>query len=229
MFEPRFSYVQTVTKPAKATILQVDGLSFQHDLKGSKKLFVDWSASIPAGITLVSGGEDSGKSTLLRLLSGELTANIGEFAINGITLRHKPQAYKQAVFWMNPRSDAFDQLTLTAYFESQKRSYSSFDDALLADLIEGLSLTEHLYKNIYMMSAGSKRKVWLAAAFASGAAVTLMDEPFAALDLASIRCITELLADAAQHSQRAWVMADYEAPKGLALAGVIDLDVVSAA
>ena len=33
------------------------------------------------------------------------------------------------------------------------------------------------------LSAGTRRKVWLAGAFASGAAVTLLDEPFAALDL----------------------------------------------
>jgi hypothetical protein len=41
--------------------------------------------------------------------------------------------------------------------------------------------------------------------------------------MASIRFVTALLADAAQHSSRAWVIADYEAPSGLTLAGMIDL------
>ncbi|MEO6292851.1 MAG: ATP-binding cassette domain-containing protein, partial [Burkholderiaceae bacterium] len=211
-------------KPAKVSVLIVDGLRFPHDVAGSKKLFSNWSTHIQAGVTLVCGGEDSGKSTLLRLLAGELTAKEGDLSVNGISLHEQPQRYKQAIFWANPRNDTFDQLTLTAYFESQKRNYAPFDNALLADLIEGLSLTDHLHKNIYMMSAGSKRKVWLAAAFASGAAVTLIDEPFAALDMASIRFISELLADAAQHSSRAWVIADYEVPAGLLLAEVIDLD-----
>ena len=214
--------------PAKITILQIEDLSFQHDSTGSKTLFMDWSTHILAGVTLVSGGEDSGKTTLLRLLAGELTANTGELIINNISLRHQHQAYKQTVFWANPRNETFDQLTLSAYFESQKRNYASFDDALLADLIDGLSLTEHLHKNIYMMSAGSKRKVWLAAAFASGAAVTLIDEPFAALDMASIGFVKRLLSEAADHSSRAWVIADYEAPKGLKLAATVDLDQTSA-
>jgi energy-coupling factor transporter ATP-binding protein EcfA2 len=75
-----------------------------------------------------------------------------------------------------------------------------------------------------MLSTGSKRKVWLAAALASGAAVTLLDEPFAALDQASINFVLELLADATEHPTRAWVMADYTAPEGVPLAAIIDLD-----
>jgi energy-coupling factor transporter ATP-binding protein EcfA2 len=74
-----------------------------------------------------------------------------------------------------------------------------------------------------MLSTGSKRKVWLAAAFASGAAVTLLDEPFAALDKASINLVLELLQDAAIHATRAWVVADYEAPRGVPLALTISL------
>lgn len=208
---------------AKVDALKVDGLSFQHNSKGSKPLFSNWSTHIPAGVTLVYGGEDSGKSTLLRLLAGELTANTGELSIDGISLQREPQAYKKAVFWANPRNDSVDELTLTAYFESQKNNYAQFDDAFLADLVEGLSLTDHLHKNIYMMSAGSKRKVWLAAAFASGAAVTLIDEPFVALDMASIGFVKELLAEAADHSSRAWVLADYAAPDGVKLAALLDL------
>ena len=75
-----------------------------------------------------------------------------------------------------------------------------------------------------MLSSGSRRKVWLAAAFASGAALTLVDEPFAALDQASIKVVGELLADAAGDSGRATVIAHYEAPPGLALAMTLDLN-----
>ena len=58
--------------------------------------------------------------------------------------------------------------------------------AVLQHLIQAFELTPHLEKPLYMLSTGSKRKVWLAAAFASGAAVTLLDQPFAALDKASV-------------------------------------------
>jgi ABC-type Mn2+/Zn2+ transport system ATPase subunit len=90
-------------------------------------------------------------------------------------------------------------------------------------LVDVLGLAPHIDKPLYMHSTGSKRKVWLAAALASGATLTLLDEPFAALDKSSIRRILELLQEAAQHTHRAWVVADYEAPPGVALAHTIDL------
>ena len=76
---------------------------------------------------------------------------------------------------------------------------------------------------MYMLSTGSKRKVWLAAAFAAGAALTLLDDPFAALDQPSIRFVLGLLKEAATDPERAWLLADYQAPPGLSLAAVIDL------
>ena len=53
--------------------------------------------------------------------------------------------------------------------------------------------------------------------------LTLIDQPFAALDAPSVRFLTELLHEAASHPSRAWVIADYEAPAGITLARVIDL------
>jgi hypothetical protein len=51
-----------------------------------------------------------------------------------------------------------------------------------------------------------------------------MDQPFAALDLASIRIIKEFLHEAAELPSRAWIVADYEAPSDLPLASVLNLD-----
>jgi energy-coupling factor transporter ATP-binding protein EcfA2 len=99
----------------------------------------------------------------------------------------------------------------------------AFNAEAIDELAEGLGLGPHLAKPGYMLSAGTRRKVWLAGAFASGAAVTLLDEPFAALDKASIGFVLELLDDAAASSTRAWVVADYEAPRGVPLAAEVDL------
>lgn len=172
---------------------------------------------------MVCGGESSGKSALLRLLAGALPANAGELTINGVSLREQSAAYRRHVFWMDQRSDAFDQLTVDDYFKSLAPLHPRFDPQVLADAIAGLSLAPHLAKQIYMLSTGSKRKVWLAAASASGAAATFLDEPFAALDKASIGFVLKLLDDAARHSSRAWLIANYEAPGEVPLAAVIDL------
>ena len=55
------------------------------------------------------------------------------------------------------------------------------------------------------------------------APLTLLDMPFAALDAPSRGVVRELLAEAAQHAHRAWVVADYEAPAGVPLSGRLSL------
>ena len=84
----------------------------------------------------------------------------------------------------------------------------------MPDLVEGFALGPHVHKPLYMLSTGSRRKVWLTAALAAGTALTLLDEPFAALDMPSVRFLREALNDASRHASRAWVLADHEAPKG---------------
>jgi ABC-type multidrug transport system ATPase subunit len=124
---------------------------------------------------------------------------------------------------MDPRTSAWDQSSPLQFWEQGKRLWPLWSAEICRELASALGLDEHLAKPMYMLSTGSKRKVWITAACASGAELTCLDEPFAALDRASIRTITELLQDAAAHSPRAWVLADYEAPAGVPLAATIDL------
>lgn len=212
-----------IEHPATATpvVLHIEGLCFGYP---QRELFTNLSARIPSGVTLVCGGDGSGKTTLFRLLAGQLPAQAGVLQVNDMRLSDQPLCYRQQVFWVDPRSETWDQLSAVDYFKSLPRLYPKFNEQVLAGLIEGLSLTPHLHKPLYMLSTGSKRKVWLAAAFASGATVTLLDEPFAALDKASIGFVLELLADASSHPDRAWLVAHYEAPGEVPLAAIIDLD-----
>lgn len=186
-------------------------------------LFTDWSADVGPGVTLVRGGDGCGKSTLLRLLAGLLAPDAGELHIHGVSLHDAPDAYRAKVFFTEPRSETFDRLTPVQYLAAQRLRYPAFDEQLLDRLVDGLALDEQMSKQLYMLSTGSRRKVFLAAAFASGAALTLLDLPFAALDKASIGFVTGLLEDASAYSNRAWVVADYAAPARVPLAGVIDL------
>ncbi|MGI0034941.1 MAG: hypothetical protein ACRD98_03615 [Nitrososphaera sp.] len=64
----------------------------------------------------------------------------------------------------------------------------------------------------------------LADALATQACMTLLDQPFMALDRPSIDSLLDMLAEAAQLRSRAWVVADYVAPMRVELAGVIKLE-----
>lgn len=186
-------------------------------------LWTGLNLEIPPGVSLVQGAEGSGKTTLLKLLSGDLSPRQGSITIGDVSLAAQPQRYRQQVFRTDPRGAALEGFTPTAWFDAMNRKLPNFRPAALPDLVEGFSLSPHVHKPMYMLSTGSQRKVWLCAALAAGTAVTLLDEPFAALDMRSIRFLKQCLGDAAQHPTRAWVLADHEAPEGLALACVIQV------
>ena len=183
----------------------------------------DFSAQPDHGLVLVRGGGGRGKTRLMCVLAGELAPDAGHLQLGGVWLHQQPEAYRQQLFWADTRSAAHDALTCRDYLASVQRHYPAFDESKLNRAIEGLSLAPHLDKNIFMLSTGSKRKLYLAAAFASGAALTLLDTPFAALDKVSIRFALTLLAEAAQDNTRLWVLADYAQPDGMTLPTLIDL------
>jgi ABC-type transport system involved in cytochrome c biogenesis ATPase subunit len=53
--------------------------------------------------------------------------------------------------------------------------------------------------------------------------VTLLDEPFAALDRASIAFVNQLLQEAHAQRQGVWVVCDYDAPSPWASADIFQL------
>ena len=187
-------------------------------------LFRALSCSIPPGVTLLHGDEGTGKTTLLKLLSGELATASGTLQAGSLQLDLDPIAYRSAVFRTDPRSDALEKITAREFLVSLQGRYPALNMAAALTLADAFALTLHLDKPMYMLSTGSKRKVWLTAGFTANALVTLLDEPFAALDKASIALVLELLNEAAEHPARAWVVADYTAPEGVPLASLIRLD-----
>lgn len=202
------------------TMMQVAGLSYRY---AQAEVFTNLSFDIPCGVTLVQGGDGRGKTTLMRLLAGDLKLQSGRILLSGLALPNPPEVERQRVFWIDPRSTEHDTIKAHDYLDNQAKRCPGFDRQGLPALIEGLSLTEFLDKPLYMLSTGSKRKVWLAAAFASNADVALLDDPFAALDKPSIRFVTEVLRRFAPQTKRAMVITGYRAPDNLPLAGLIDL------
>ena len=115
------------------------------------------------------------------------------------------------VFWLDLSLPDQDSQTLDQIWTTLRQSCPLWNAPLQQDLIEALSLSPHLAKTLSMLSTGSRRKVALVGLLASGATVTCLDQPFAALDAASIRVIRDFLLDVADHPTRTWVVADYEA------------------
>ncbi|MDP3522180.1 MAG: ABC transporter ATP-binding protein [Hydrogenophaga sp.] len=179
------------------SLLDITDLHFAHTPEAV--VFMGWSARLPPGLTVVCGDESSGKTTLLRLLAGELTGR-GRITLDGAPVR------PEDVFWQDPRA-APDDTVASAYLAAQAARWPAWDEAAAQAHIDGLSLREHIHKPFFALSNGGRRKVWLTAALASGAPLTLMDEIFAALDTPSIRYLTAALQQTAAQAPGRWLLA----------------------
>ncbi len=166
---------------------------------------------LPPGLIAVTGGERTGKTSFLRRLSGDLPALPGEAP--------HPDAK-----WVDLSLPTHDDQTPQQVWRTLRERSLRWDVELHQDLIEALSLLPHVRKKLYMLSTGSRRKVALVGLLACGATVTCLDQPYAALDLASTQVIREFLNDMAQHATRSWVVADYEADPRLPWRRVTSLD-----
>jgi ABC-type transport system involved in cytochrome c biogenesis ATPase subunit len=199
--------------PANPTALvTAQGLVFSYP---QADLLHGLSFTITPGLSFIQGGDGRGKSTLLRLIAGALQPSAGQLHRHARTL-----------YFEHPADPVHDQTVARAWLDALGSRFPRWQAGLAAELTERFGLADHIDKPLYMLSTGSRRKVGLVAAAASGAQLTLIDSPFAALDARSCQVLLQLLSEAAANPGRAWVMADHVLPPGLAqapLAGRIDL------
>jgi ABC-type multidrug transport system ATPase subunit len=218
---PTRTKVAGITTLTDAAMLQIRELVFAYP--DQPALASRWTADVPPGVTLLFGDTGSGKTTLLRLLAGLQPAASGDLVLAGIDLRESPAAYAREVYFVEPWTEAFDQMSARAYAAPLQAADVRFDAALWQSLVDGFSLAPHIDKPLYMLSTGSKRKVWLAAGLASGRALILLDEPTGGLDAPSTRCLWQALDNLSAQRRCAVVLASAARIVQVSLAGVIEL------
>ena len=206
--------------PHSPAILDIHQLHFAHT--GEPALVAGWSARISPGVTLLHGDTGSGKSTLLRLLAGQLPAT-GQRTLGGVAFDADPAAYRRQLFLCDLATNAFDQMNAHECTAAWRADDPGFRPDEWQALVDGFSLTEHLEKKLFMLSTGSRRKVWLAYALASGRPLVLLDEPTGGLDAPSTRCLWAALTRVAASGQRAVVVARTEGLDQVPLVGTITL------
>ncbi len=168
---------------------------------------LDWR--VPAGAALVQGGPSSGKTTLLRLLAGALPPTRGKILLHGAPLQ------PAQIFWPERDAAGSEQSAMRDWWRALAKRYPHWSDAALEKHVEGFALAPHQDKAFFMLSTGTRRKAWFAAAWARGAPLALIDEPLAGLDVASARYLTSAIAEAAKQPGRVIVVAHYEALNGV--------------
>ena len=174
------------------SIFKLQQLHFSHP--GEPALFRGLNLDLPAGVSWLGGESGSGKSSLLKLLRGDQPLD-GVLSLAGVRMDDDPEAYRRQVFWHDPGNDSLDELLPADLAEQLQARFARWHAPAWKEHSKGFGLGPHAGKPLYAMSSGTRRKLWLAAAFSARATLCLLDEPTAGLDRASIEYLVHVLAD----------------------------------
>jgi ABC-2 type transport system ATP-binding protein len=197
---PSERYSAAMHSSPDAAVLRIAHLSLRWP--DGKPLFTDLSLDIGPGVTLLRGDSGSGKTSLLRLVAGNLVAK-GRIALHGRTREDDRAAWDRDVALSDADDPRLDALTAAGVMAALRERHGALDEPAWQRHLDGFALQPHLAKAMFQLSTGTRRKVVLAAALAMHCPLTLLDEPGAGLDAASLRHLRQALTEADRDTVRA--------------------------
>jgi heme exporter protein A len=175
-------------------MLQAVSLSCQ---RGGRYLFKDVSFHLQPGAWLrVAGDNGSGKTSLLRLITGLSPTEDGQVLWNQLPLQAGRAAFHQNLLYLGHHNAVKDDLTPLENLQFAARLCQqpiTPNTALLALQRMGLKSRAHVL--VRHLSAGQQRRVLLARLLTQQAKLWVLDEPFTALDVSAVALLTQLLQD----------------------------------
>lgn len=161
---------------------------------GIKPCAKGWTEQLPPGMSLLLDETGEEASQWLAALTGHAEPARGRVQCHGLCSQADTVAYLAQVYWHNPRQEqAQREITAQQWLDSVSTQWSTWCDAEWQAHCQGFELQAHLDKPLWHLSTGTLRKLGMAAAMASGAQLTVIEEPIAALDSNSIRYLCKAL------------------------------------
>jgi ABC-type multidrug transport system ATPase subunit len=189
---------------------------------GGPVQFAALAVDLDPGVTLLQGDSGSGKTSLLRVIAGELPAS-GCVTLDGRSRADDPAGWARDVAFVDADDAALDALTPDGVAASLGQRHGALDDAAWQRHVDAFGLRPHAAKAMFQLSTGSRRKVVLAALLAAPCPLVLLDEPGAGLDAASLRHLRRALAEAHAGAARTWLVVASVGLDGLACNATVTL------
>lgn len=165
-------------------------------LRGDRLLFKNVAFELSAGgLMYVLGENGSGKSSLLRLLCGLLTPEEGAVFWNDKPINQDAEIYQADLTYLGHLNGLKDDLTALENLQFGARLAGNVvgnEAALKALTAIGVARCANL--PVGVLSQGQKRRVALARLWLTQSKLWILDEPFAALDTASVDVLAAQLS-----------------------------------
>ncbi len=209
---------------SEGALIEVHNL---HYSRGSRKIFNGLSLTIEKGkITAIMGPSGTGKTTLLRLISGQLRPQSGSVSVAG---QHVAGLSREALFNMRKSMGMLFQsgalLTDLSVFDNVAfplREHTRLPESMIRDLVwmklqaVGLRGARDLFPR--ELSGGMARRVALARAIALDPKMILYDEPFAGQDPIAMGTIVSLIRQLNQTMGLTSIVVSHDVPETASIA-----------
>lgn len=194
----RFHELENRDKPAEAGKLQLQSVSSRLGKKtieienlsksiDGKLLIDDFSCILPRDARLgIIGHNGAGKSTFMKILTGQITADSGSISI-GDTV--KIGYFSQECESMDPKQKVIDYIKETA-----EQIQTPEGTITAATMLERFLFTPELqWNSIEKLSGGERKRLYLLKVLMTSPNVLLLDEPTNDLDIATLTILESYL------------------------------------
>lgn len=171
-------------------------------IRDDRELFESVSFSVSAGdLVQVEGRNGSGKTTMLRIITGLGDSEAGKILWKGVETHKDRDAFHQDLLFIGHQTGVKKELTafenLSFYQKLNGSTGVTEDDIWMALAKVGLAGKEDIPAG--KLSAGQQRRVALARLWLSRHPLWILDEPLTAIDKQGIKVIEALFMEHTQN------------------------------
>jgi ABC-type multidrug transport system ATPase subunit len=152
----------------------------------------------------IIGKNGHGKTTLLRLLSGNILPDSGEIHINNskycfpmkiLTIPKYQREMRKDIIYIENQNYLYNNF-MTRHNIDYIMSLGDFDKVIFYSILGKFDFSEKYFKSsIGELSLGTKQKISIALAFSSEKPIILLDEPSLGLDIHSKNILMQIIKD----------------------------------
>ena len=197
------------------SILKLEKVSLKF---GRKMILENLSLNLNSGQILgLLGPNGVGKTTIFNIITGLVSPDFGSIIINSETVNEYPiyqRTLKYKIGFVPQHGGYFHDLTV---YENLKAiaeitiSNISYRNEKIDSLISKFELDPIRDIKADFLSGGQKKKLVIATSLVSDPKILLLDEPFAALDVMTIKTLQEIIVGLQSENKISVILCDHQA------------------
>ncbi|BCV33960.1 ABC transporter ATP-binding protein [Shewanella algae] len=208
-------------------LVEVNNLGFS---RGSRVIYEQISLTIPRGkVTAIMGPSGIGKTTLLKLIGGQLTPDHGQVLFDGQDIhklsRHELFEARKRMSMLFQSGALFTDMNVFDNVAFALREHSGLPEANIRRIVlmklEAVGLRGAAQLMPSELSGGMQRRAALARAIALEPEMVLYDEPFAGQDPISMGVLVKLIKELSDALSLTSVVVSHDVSEVLSIADYV--------